>query len=299
MNYTIKNEKLTATFRTLGAELRSLKGASGIEYLWQGAEGYWGGCAPLLFPICGRLCEGKYTYRGKEYEMRLHGFARRTEFEVVSHRESEIVFALHESEATLAQYPFRFTLEVIYRLAGDRLTTTLRVTAEDEKPLIFTVGAHPGFNVPRQTGEAYEDYYVEFGDGAPRYNLTFSENGLYTGIRTPLAMEGGRRIPLRHDLFDNDALFLEGEIPFARDGVHEVSLKSKTNPTALTVRYEDMARVGLWKDNKTTAPFLCIEPWYGIPAYEGKVDDLETKEQMIHLEKGAVYEASFSIQITE
>lgn len=299
MNYTIQNDHLRATFSTLGAELRSLVGASGTEYLWQGAEGYWGGCAPILFPICGRLCEGKYTYRGREYEMRLHGFARRSEFEVISQTENELIFALSENETTLAQYPFRFTLEIRHCLEGDRLTTTFRVLAKDEKGLIFTLGAHPGFNVPWNAGEAYEDYYVEFADGTPRYNLTFSENGLYTGIRVPQPMENGRRIPLSHDLFDNDALFLEGEVPFENDGVHEVSLKSKKNNTTLTVRYTDMARVGLWKDNRTTAPFLCIEPWFGIPAYEGKIDDLETKEQMIHLEKDGVYEASYSVEISE
>ena len=51
-----------------------------------------------------------------------------------------------------------------------------------------------------------------------------------------------------------------------------------------------MKYLGLWHVPKKEAPYICIEPWYSVPAYDGKVDDLDTKRDMIHLEAGGIYE---------
>ena len=84
-NCTIKNEYYTITVSTLGAELISVRSADGYEFMWQNESGkYWDSHAPLLFPACGRLLNQKYTYRGKEYEMGLHGFIKDFEFAVAS-----------------------------------------------------------------------------------------------------------------------------------------------------------------------------------------------------------------------
>ena len=63
MIYYIENEYLRVGVSSLGAELMSIVKRDGeIEYLWQGDKKYWGGRAPNMFPICGRLFEGKYKY---------------------------------------------------------------------------------------------------------------------------------------------------------------------------------------------------------------------------------------------
>ena len=68
MLYTLKNDRMTVTVNSRGAELWSLV-RDGNEYLWQGDERYWSDRAPVLFPICGRLYDGKYRYAGKEYTL--------------------------------------------------------------------------------------------------------------------------------------------------------------------------------------------------------------------------------------
>lgn len=50
-----KNELLTATIKSTGAELISLKSEKGVEYIWQRDPRYWSGSAPFLFPIVGNL----------------------------------------------------------------------------------------------------------------------------------------------------------------------------------------------------------------------------------------------------
>jgi len=65
----LKNEKLTLTISSMGAELQSIKDNEGKEYLWQADPNFWPRHSPILFPaVCG-LWEGKYRNDGKEYAM--------------------------------------------------------------------------------------------------------------------------------------------------------------------------------------------------------------------------------------
>lgn len=60
-----------------------------------------------------------------------------------------------------------------------------------------------------------------------------------------------------------------------------------------------MNAVGFWHKPRTTAPYVCIEPWYSLPADDGIVDDLATKQLMIRLEPGRTYENSFTITVND
>ncbi len=58
-SYQVKNDVLSVSVDTSGAGLTSIKDKTGLEYLWQGNPDYWSGQAPILFPICGSLRNGK------------------------------------------------------------------------------------------------------------------------------------------------------------------------------------------------------------------------------------------------
>ena len=85
MLVTLKNEKITMVVSTLGAEPQSLV-FEGREYLWNGDKEYWFRRAPLLFPMIGPTKDDKIGYQGKEYKMPNNGFARDTEFSLVSQK---------------------------------------------------------------------------------------------------------------------------------------------------------------------------------------------------------------------
>jgi galactose mutarotase-like enzyme len=160
---SIENEFLRVQASSVGAELQSIVlKQDGTEFLWQGDPTFWKGRAYNLFPICGRLWEGKYTYAGKTYEMNLHGFARKSEMTLSSHTADSMTFRLEDSEKTLAQYPFKFAFTVTYRLEGPSLKVTLGVENKDGKTMIFAVGGHPGFNVPFGGKGDFTDYELEF-----------------------------------------------------------------------------------------------------------------------------------------
>ena len=83
MVYFIKNDFMRVGIDKLGAEIVSIATLGEEiekEYIWQGDEKYWMGHAPVMFPICGRLYNGEYTYLGKTYTLPNHGFARKSEF---------------------------------------------------------------------------------------------------------------------------------------------------------------------------------------------------------------------------
>ena len=65
----------------------------------------------------------------------------------------------------------------------------------------------------------------------------------------------------------------------------------------MCVSYPDMKYIGFWHKPFTEAPFVCIEPWTSVPAYDSVIDKLETKRDMIHLKSGEIKRAEFIIEI--
>ncbi len=291
MEYTIENAKIKVTVTDMGAEMTSLiLKKTGVEYLWQADPEYWTGHAYNLFPICGRLWEGKYTYQGKTYEMNLHGFARKTAYELAAQTETSLTFRLVDSDVTYAQYPFHFELLLTYTLDGASVITTFHIQNNDEKELIYAIGGHPGFNVPLAEGETFEDYTISFAEKCEPEQLCMSETCYYLGETKPFKVRCGKIFKLSHDLFDNDAIFLTNV-------ANEVTLKSGVSKRFVKVTYPDLPYVGFWHKPQTEAPYVCIEPWASVPADDGKVDDLETKRSMLRLASGAEHEQSFTITI--
>ena len=293
MIYTIENEQIKVDISDRGAEMMSLVGKkTGFEYLWQGNATYWASRATVLFPICGRLTDGKYTFGGETYEMILHGFAKLSDFTVVAHNRESITFELRSDDESRKIYPFDFVLRMTYTLDGASVKTAFEVQNPMDRALPFSVGGHPGFNIPFCEGEKFEDYYLEFACRKECRRLVMSPTCYYTGKTEPMALEDGKILRLDHSLFDNDAIFLEGMC-------NQVSLKSTKNDRAVTVKWNDMTHVGFWQKPHTDAPYVCIEPWHGVPAYDGKIDDFATKNEFIHLPAGETYHNEFTVTVTE
>ena len=237
------------------------------------------------------LTEGKYTYEGKTYEMNLHGFARDSEFSLIKEEADELSFELVSDDCTKAIYPFDFRYVVRYILDGSKIKTVYEVYNPGKGELIFALGGHPGFNVPFLSGECFEDYRLEFSK--PMYSvkkLAMSETCYTLPEPEDFPLEDGYIIPLRHNMFDHDAIFLS-------ETSGEVTLRSEKGGKSVCVSYPDMKYVGFWHKPFTKAPFVCIEPWTSVPAYDGVIDKLETKRDMIHLKAGESRSAEFTIEI--
>lgn len=289
MEYTISNGTITARFSQIGGELISLQ-KKGVEYLYQGDSPYWAGRAPIMFPICGRLYENKYTYKGNTYEMNLHGFVRKLPMDVESQKEDAITFVYRSNDDSKKIYPFDFEYFIAYALVGETLTVKLTAHNFSVNDLPVAFGGHPGFRVPLEDKGDFTDCYIEFIEPCPAMRIDFSPTCFLTGNDKLYSDESVQTIPLAHELFDRDAIFLYNTPKTVR-------LKSKLTNTAVRLDFADFKYIGLWHAPKTQAPFVCIEPWTSCPSFDGKIDDFETKKDMQYIKNGEQKSATFSITI--
>lgn len=291
MIHTIQNDLLTVTISDRGAELQSIRHADGTEFLWQGDPAYWADRALVLFPYIARLTNGMYTYQGKTYRMPIHGFAPTAEFAAERKRESEIVFRLESSEATLAMYPFRFRFELCYRLEGDTLLAEYRVENPSDETMYFAVGGHPGFNVPLEAGRRFEDYSLRFAAPCRPVRVGFTQSCFLSGEDTAFALDGGAELPLRHRLFDDDAIVL-------RDMTPDVTLSAPGAKHGLRMRFSDFPYLGLWHWPNTDAPYICLEPWSSLPSRQDVIEDLAQQKNLLQLKPHDHCVKTFSVQFT-
>ena len=287
MLYTLKNDLLTVQVSDIGAEIHSVRRAD-CEYIWVGDPAYWSSHAPLLFPVCGRFFEGKYTYQGKTYEIPCHGFIRKAPLTLVCVDGNSICFQAEATEETKKIYPFDFALKIWHVLEGASVTTRFEIENTGDAVLPATVGGHPGFNVPFGDEGEFADYYLEFGKSCTPNQIEISSRGLFTGKKYAYPLKEGNILPLSHKLFEIDGIFLS-----RMDST--VTLKSNKSDRAVTLEYPDMPYLGIWHPSACEAPFVCIEPWCGLPGYDGEMEDISARHDMFHILPGKTQTVQFKV----
>lgn len=287
MLYHIDNDFLNIAISDRGAELMSIRSVSGTEYLWQGDAAYWSDRAPNIFPYVARLTNGCYTYQGKTYQLPIHGFAPTAEFTVTAQEADSITFALESNPEYYSMYPFRFRFSIRYYLEETTLHAEMKVENLDDKTMYFGLGGHPGINVPMEEGLTFEDYFLEFPESQLR-RVEFTPACFITGREDPFPLEHGR-LPLSHNMFDDDAIVLKG-VP------GEVTLRSEKGSHAVTLIARDLPVYGFWHMPETDAPYICLEPWSSLPSRQDVVEDLETQPDLIRLEAGKAYTTVWSLR---
>lgn len=291
MIHSLQTGLLHVDINDFGAELSSIfSKKTKTEYLWQGDPKHWEQRAPVLFPIVGRLKDGKYTYNGKEYNMSIHGFAAGTQFTTEGQIGDSIMFTMEDTKETRAIYPFSFTFSVIFTLQWNVLETIYEVTNKSDGTMYFNFGSHEGYRCPWGEGEAFDDYFLEFDRDSDYTILKGSENNLMTD-ETECIIKNGRRLQLNYDLFANDSL------PFANIPSGKVILGSNKSIPKIEINYGDAPNLVIW--TRKGAPYVCIEPWYGMPDYEGTDGDLTKKRGIISLKKGGTFNWTHQITIYE
>lgn len=288
MIQTLKNDLLTVSIDTHGAELQSIRdNRNNYEYLWHGDARFWNRRSPVLFPIVGSVWDGKYTMDGKEYTLGQHGFARDCEFEVMTDvPENEAWFALDYNEDTLAHFPRKFRLEIGYGLQDDRLTVMWRVKNLDEREMDFQIGAHPAFNYPGFRASDSVHGYLLF-DNRELSTQLLKEKGCigYDEMKVEVDEEG--MVPVTATTFDINTIVL------ADDQVHRVSLLDAARRPYLSVLFRAPV-VGIWSP-EPEAPFVCIEPWYGRCDRAGYQGEFADREYVNRLAPGATFDASYMV----
>lgn len=292
MDYTISSGCLTVTVCDFGAELQSVKGADGTEYLWQGDPAFWQDRAPNIFPYVARMTDGRCTVNGDLYEMQIHGLVKYRTLRVEEQAEDCIVFCLDSDGETRARYPYEFTYRITYALRGNLLTVTSSVENRGAERMYFGLGGHPGFRVPLEEGLAFEDYYLRFSQPSHPSRVIFTDDCFVAGREVPYPLVEDRKLPLRHSLFDRDAIVL-------KHAAREVCIMSDRGMHSITVSYPDFPYIGFWHSPGCAAPYVCVEPWSSLPSRDGIIEELSQQSDLIGLDAGKEYSARWSIRLEQ
>lgn len=289
MTVEIRNEQLTVKVASLGAELQSIQDSDEREYLWQAGE-KWPRRAPILFPIVCSVNDDTYTVDGQEYHLPRHGFARDTEFTLIAQGEQKVTFALHETEETLKIYPYHFNLAVSYRLDSNKIHVVWHVENTDTRELHFQIGGHPAFLAPGCKEDEELRGVIALDNKAPLKGLKSYIDGSHE--MAEIALDD-----IKDGLIQfNDAFFANDSVKIHASQTRQATLLNPDGSPAVTLDYKCPV-IAFWSPYQKKAPFVCIEPWYGLGDPRGWKGNFEDKVMMNHLQPGASFMSEYIITI--
>jgi galactose mutarotase-like enzyme len=270
----LENDRLRAEIAPLGAELIRLRDAAGADWLHDGDPAWWTGRAPILFPMVGRATGDRIRVDGQSFPLPQHGFARRSMFSVVTAAPARAVLRLEASDATRAQFPFGFRLDLAYALEAATLNVVAAVANADDRPMPFAFGYHPAFRWPLPGAKAAHQLRFEKAEPAPIRRLA---DGFLDPREFPNPAVSGA-MPLDPGLFD------EGALIFDRLYSRRVAFGPPGGPE-LALSFPGMPHFGLWT-RPGGAPFLCLEPWQGFAAPLGFDGEFAQRPGVVALAPG-------------
>lgn len=259
MIHTVKNEVLTLEVSSQGAELHALRSTGGPEggWLWDGDPAVWGRRAPVCFPWCGRLKDGRFEEEGASFQGPVHGLIRDLEHELTAAGPDSLTF-LAQVDAEPGGWPWPFRFETVHRLEGTTVMTTCTATNTGGRPMPVQLGFHTALRCPFTAGKRPGEYQIRFQREERPFEVCCDENGLVTGGEHAI-WTGQPVIPVTEELFDHDSICLRG---LCSDWVQ---LEERATGRALRLEIGDYPYVLLWSMPGVPG-FLCIEPWSGLPS---------------------------------
>ena len=272
MLITIRDNHCTATIDSIGAQLISFQNSAGKEFIWQRDPDIWPRCSPLLFPAVGNSRGGRTMFEGGWYDMPKHGFCKESDFEVIARSDSDVTFRLKSNNMTKQHYPYDFSLSLTYQLNDGVLSMTYQVENLQDSEICYCIGAHPGFICPMEEGASFEDYQLEFAQEENTASIVYDlENMQFNTDKHMIVLENTKILPLRYELFSQDAVY------FNEISSRKVSLIHKQSRKGVQVSYPGFSSIAFWTPDGKRAPFLCIEPWNGSAVRSDEDDEFTHK----------------------
>jgi len=225
------------------------------------------GGIPILFPICGNLPNNTYTYKGEQYTLKQHGFARDLPWEVTNQVTNDLValtLVLNSNDQTRAVYPFDFQLAFTYQLKGNTLEIQQRYTNHSTEPMPFSTGLHPYFFTSDKTKLEFEIPASQYQDQITKEVHPFSGT-----------------FDLSRDEID---------VAFRQVNGSSASVTDTGRRLKVTLSYSDLYSTLVFWTVKGK-DYYCLEPW------SAPRNALNTADHLTQLAPGASYEASVTLAV--
>jgi len=225
------------------------------------------GGIPILFPICGNLPNNTYTYKGEQYTLKQHGFARDLPWEVTNQVTNDIValtLVLNSNDQTRAVYPFDFQVAFTYQLKGNTLEIQQRYTNHSTEPMPFSTGLHPYFFTSDKTKLEFEIPASQYQDQITKEVHPFSGT-----------------FDLSRDEID---------VAFRQVNGSSASVTDTGRRLKVILSYSDLYSTLVFWTVKGK-DYYCLEPW------SAPRNALNTGDHLTQLAPGASYEASVTLAV--
>ena len=286
----LKNDYISIRVSEKGAELQSIQDNNGKEYLWQADPTFWPRHSPILFPIVCSVNNETYRVDGQEYHLPRHGFARDAQFTLIYQSERKVTFALESSEETRNVYPYDFTLSVSYVVDSNKIGVIWHVRNNDTREIHFQIGGHPAFNIPGMKAGDSQSGRIRLDNTELMDALHSYGDGSHEMDEVPFVEAENGLMEFSDNTWRNDSIKIH------KSQLHRAELLGTDGEPEVTVDFCTPV-VAFWSPYGKQAPFVCIEPWYGIGDPRGFSGEFKDKPLMNHLLPGASFMSKYEITI--
>jgi galactose mutarotase-like enzyme len=153
----------------------------------------------------------------------------------------------------------------------------------DRREIHFQIGGHPAFNVPGGKLEGM----IKLDNEEPMDVLKSYADGSHDMVEIPLEADLGI-LEINNNFFRNDSVKIH------RSQTRRAMLMDTNGEPAVTVDYKTPV-CAFWSPYDKHAPFVCIEPWYGIGDPRDFKGEFKDKPLMNHLQPGASFMSRYTI----
>lgn len=136
-------------------------------------------------------------------------------------------------------------------------------------------------------GQRWSDHTLHF-EADQHLRRYFLQDGLLREDHERYALDNGR-LPLSTNMFRQDAWVIK---ELQSTGV---TLLGSDDVVQLHFDFEGFPYLGLWAP--VGAPFLCIEPWCGLPDGVSHNGNLDQKEGIQRLPSGALWQRTWRVNV--
>lgn len=276
----IENNKYFVKFNLMGGQISRFRDKLlDLEYIYDLIDDDWGYSTPTLFPIIGSSYDQKYHFNGQVTSMKNHGILRDKKFELISHKNNEVLLRLSANQETLKEYPYYFNIDIKYTLEDNKLIVEYEISNEGVIDMPFNFGLHPAFKIPIQKDLKFDDY-----------DVVFSSETKLAG-HGPFVNEGLiSKIKLDKELFKEFPTWIYHNLSSPKigltDGKHGVWVSAVGFPIT-----------AIWSKPSKSSKFVCLEPWLGIAKKIEKDLAFKDRDAVMNLKENRKLLLTYTIEV--
>lgn len=221
---------------------------------------FLGKTLPYFISNIGKLKNDFYTLNHKTLQLPKHGFVKDMEWDLIEKQKDCISLKTNSSKETFEIFPFDFEITLNFKLTEKGLTVEHLVKNTGTNNLYFSIGAHPAFNIPFHKNSNFTDYQLVFEKNETCNEMNLNQDGFLLGTENVL-LNQENTIALSEDLFYQDTVIIPNLLS------KKITIENrKNNLKKLSFSWENFNYLAIWKPKN--APFLCLEPWQGLPDFD-------------------------------